>query len=347
MTRILVTGGAGFIGSNFVRALLKTPSYRVTVIDKLTYAGNPANLKSVVKNPRFRFVKGDIRDRPLVRRLLRQVDQVINFAAETHIDRSIYDLDPFVNTDFVGAYVLLSEFRRNPRERFVQISTSEVYGSAQTAPMTEDHPLDAQSPYAATKAGADRLAYSYYRTYDLPILVIRPFNNYGPYQFPEKLIPFFITSAIDDRPLLVYGSGRNTRDWVYVEDCCAALRRALEVDVRKVKGQVINVGSGKEASVLDIASIILEQLGKPASLLRYIADRPGHVERLISSTRKSKRLLDWKAATAFAGGLKKTVAWYQENPGWWQEIRRRPQYQEWYREWYNKSLGVKGAGKLS
>jgi dTDP-glucose 4,6-dehydratase len=337
--RVLVTGGAGFIGSNFVHHLLADRNYRVTVIDKLTYAGNLDNLKPVMNNPRFRFVKGDIRNRQLVRALVARADQIINFAAETHIDRSIYNLNPFVNTDFVGAYVLLSEFRRNPRERYVQISTSEVYGSAQTVPMTEEHPLDAQSPYAATKAGADRLAYAYYRTYNLPIFIIRPFNNYGPRQYPEKLIPFYITSAMEDQPLLVYGSGRNTRDWVYVADCCQGLRNALEADISKVRGQVINLGSGREASVLEIADIILDYFGKPKSLLRHIADRPGHVERLISSTGKARRLLGWKAVTPFARGMRQTIAWYEANPEWWQKIRRKRQYREWYQAWYEQTLG--------
>ena len=338
MTRVLVTGGAGFIGSNFVHHLLANRRYQVTVIDKLTYAGNLDNLASVMKHPRFRFVKGDIRNRPLVRELVGKTDQVINFAAETHIDRSIHDLDPFVYSDFVGAYVLLSEFRRNPRERFIQIATSEVYGSAQTVPMTEDHPLDVQSPYAATKVGADRLAYAYFRTYDLPILIIRPFNNYGPRQYPEKLIPFYITNAIEDKPLLVYGTGRNTRDWVYFDDCCQGFQKALEADTGKVQGQVINLGSGEEAGVLEIAGIILKYFGKPKSLIKFIADRPGHVERLISSTAKAKRLLNWKAVTPFAHGLKATIAWYENNPDWWRKIRRKRQYQEWYRTWYEKTL---------
>lgn len=339
MRRVLVTGGAGFIGSNFVHQLLKNRRCHATVIDKLTYAGNLANLKTVMDHPRFEFVRGDIANRSLVRSLLRKTDQVVNFAAETHIDRSIYDLDPFVHSDFIGAYVLLSEFRRNPRERFIQIATSEVYGSAQSSPMGEDHPLDVQSPYAATKVGADRLAYAYYRTYNLPIMIIRPFNNYGPYQYPEKLIPFFITSAMEDKPLLVYGSGRNTRDWVFVNDCCQAIQNALEADVKKLQGEAINVGSGEEASVLDIADVILKYFGKPKSLLRFIADRPGHVERLISSTDKAKRLLHWRATTRFAKGLRQTIAWYEANPQWWQAIRRRPQYQEWYRAWYEKTLG--------
>jgi len=339
MRRVLITGGAGFIGSNFVHHLLAQPDYRVTVIDKLTYAGNPDNLASVMKHPGFRFVKGDICNRALVRKLIAKTDQVINFAAETHIDRSIYNLNPFVHTDFVGAYVLLSEFQRNPRERYIQISTSEVYGSAQSVPMTERHPLDAQSPYAATKAGADRLAYAYFRTYGLPVFIIRPFNNYGPRQYPEKLIPFYVTNAMEDRPLLVYGTGRNTRDWVFVTDCCQALQKALEARIESVKGQVINIGSGKEAGVLEIASIILDYFGKPRSLLRFIAGRPGHVERLISSTDKARRLLGWKHRTGFARGMHATIAWYEANQAWWRKIKRRRQFQEWYRSWYVKTLG--------
>jgi dTDP-glucose 4,6-dehydratase len=339
--RVLVTGGAGFIGSALVRDLLTQPDIQVTVLDKLTYAGNPDNLKPIAKNPCFRFVKGDICNRDLARQLIGQADQVINLAAETHIDRSIADLDPFVHTDFQGTAVLLSEFQKNPRERFIQISTSEVYGSAQHIPMNEDHPLNPQSPYAATKLGAERLAYSYVRTYDLPIVIIRPFNNYGPYQYPEKLIPFFITSAIEEKPLLVYGNGENTRDWVFVHDCSQALQRALDVNIDRIKGQAINIGTGEEFSVMDIAHNVLSFLGKSKALIRMIPDRPGHVRRLISSTNKARTLLNWQAAKPFSAGIKETLLWYDENRTWWQKIRRKRQYQDWYHKWYERQLNGK------
>jgi dTDP-glucose 4,6-dehydratase len=312
MARVLVTGGAGFIGSNFTIKLVKL-GYRVRVLDRLGYAGNLENLEAVKDAPGFEFVQGDICDRATVEAAYKGVDKVIHFAAETHIDRSIVDLEPFARTDFWGSFVLLDEFRRHPKERFVHISTSEVYGSAQRMPMDENHPIAPQSPYAATKAGADRLAYSFFKTYGLPIVIVRPFNNYGPYQHPEKLIPFFITSALTDQPLLVYGSGENTRDWLYVEDCCAALLKILE---------------------LDIASLILEKLGKPDSLRYPVRDRPGHVERLCCDTRQAREILGWEAETKFPEGLERTIRWYQTHQDWWQRIQARPEYQEFYRSWY-------------
>ncbi|MDH5683587.1 MAG: dTDP-glucose 4,6-dehydratase [candidate division WOR-3 bacterium] len=339
MVRVLVTGGAGFIGSNFVKTLLSDRKYEVIVLDKLTYAGNLDNFSEKIRHdPRFIFVKGDIALRKNVYQAIKKVDKIVHFAAETHIDRSVVNIDPFVRTDFVGTYVLLEEFRMNPCDRFIHISTSEVYGSAQTVPMAEDHPIAPQSPYAATKAGADRLVHSYYKTYNLPLVIIRPFNNYGPNQYPEKLIPFFTTNALEDKPLFVYGSGQNTRDWLYVKDCCEAIKKILEVDINKVKGEVINLGSGSEVAVLEIADLILKYFNKPKSLIRHIKDRPAHVERLISSTDKAKKLLGWKPATDFKTGIRQTIAWYQNNPAWWQKIRKRKEYQRFYREWYEKLL---------
>lgn len=339
MIKVLVTGGAGFIGSNFTNELLKDKSYKVIVLDKLTYAGNLDNFSDAIKkNSRFEFIKGDIANRTIVSKLIKKVDVVINFAAETHIDRSIVDINPFIRTDFIGSFILLDEFRKNPAERFIQISTSEVYGSAQSIPMTEDHPIAPQSPYAATKASADRLAYAFFRTYNLPIVIVRPFNNYGPNQYPEKLLPFFITNAIENKPLFVYGSGKNTRDWVYVKDCVQALKRILEIDINKIKGEVFNIGSGKEYNVLQIAEIILNYFGKPKSFIKMIADRPGHVERLISSTQKAREILNWQPETDFHDGVLKTIKWYEENLWWWQKIKRRKEYQRFYKQWYQKYL---------
>jgi len=339
MIRVLVTGGAGFIGSNFVKMLLSDKKYEVIVLDKLTYAGNLDNFSEEVKqNPRFEFFKGDIVKRQNVVEVMEKVDKIVHFAAETHIDRSVVSIDPFVRTDFVGTYMLLDEFKMHPCERFIHISTSEVYGSAKTVPMDENHPITPQSPYAATKAGADRLVYSFYKTYNLPLVIIRPFNNYGPNQYPEKLIPFFTTNALEDKPLFVYGSGKNTRDWLYVQDCCEAIKQALEVDINKVKGETINLGTGKESDVLEIAGIILKYFDKPKSLLRHTKDRPAHVERLVSSTEKAKKLLGWQAKTDFKTGIINTIKWYKNNLEWWQKIRKRKEYQRFYREWYEKIL---------
>jgi dTDP-glucose 4,6-dehydratase len=343
MPRILVTGGAGFIGSNFVWHLLGRPGYRVRVLDKLTYAGNLGNFPpDVMHNPRFEFVRGDVCSPATVSRAMSGCDAVVNFVAETHIDRSIDDVRPFVRTDFVGTSVLLEEFRRRSSDRFVQISTCEVYGSARKVPMAEDHPLEPQSPYAATKAGADRLCAAYHRTHGLPVVVLRPFNQYGPNQYPEKVIPFYYTSARSDRPLFVYGSGRNTRDWTHVSELCELIQRVLEADRRTVAGEVFNAGSGEERSVLDIAQAVLRFLGKPASLLRHIKDRPGHVERLVCDTSKTASVLGWRPQLRFATGIKETLAWYEANEKWWQKIMRRREYREFYRRWY---VGTLGAGK--
>jgi dTDP-glucose 4,6-dehydratase len=341
--RVLVTGGAGFIGSNFVWHLLANGRWRVRVLDKLTYAGNLGNFPPEVRRDRrFEFVRGDVTNPATVRTALKGVDAVVNFVAETHIDRSIDDVEPFVRTDFVGTYVLLDAFRRRPCERFVQISTCEVYGSAREVPMDEGHPVEPQSPYAATKAGADRLCYAYFRTYGLPVVILRPFNAYGPNQYPEKVIPFFFTSALENRPLYVYGTGRNTRDWTYVADLCELVRKVLEVDRKTVAGEVFNVGSGEEKNVLEIAGAVLDYLGKPASLLHHIKDRPGHVERLVCDTTKAARVLDWRARTGFDQGLCQTLAWYEANPDWWQRIIRRREYRAFYRRWYQKTLGPSG-----
>ncbi len=336
--RLLVTGGAGFIGSNFVKMLLKRYSdYRITVVDALTYAGNIENFTAEEwDNENFVFIHGDIRDKELMANLIRNADQIVHFAAETHVDRSIDNSDPFISTDIKGTQVLLETIRRFPVERFIHISTSEVYGSAQSVPMTEEHPLNPQSPYAAAKVGADRLAYSYYYTYDLPIVIIRPFNNYGPYQFPEKLIPLFITNAIEDTPLPVYGTGRNTRDWLFVEDTCEALERALLMEIEKIKGEVINLGTGKDYDVLAITGYILEFLDKPKDLIRFVADRPGHVIRLVSSTEKAERLLDWHYKVDIEEGLRKTVDWYLTNEEWWRKLKGRVEYQSFYEKWYRE-----------
>ena len=341
MRRALVTGGAGFIGSNFARHLMGLPGWRVRVLDKLTYAGNLDNFPGKYwKNPRFEFVCGDVCNRAVVRKALQGVDAVVNLVAETHIDRSIDNVEPFVKSDFVGTSVLLDEFRHNPGDRFVQVSTCEVYGSARKVPMDERHPIEPQSPYAAAKAGADRLAYSFARTYGLPITVLRPFNIYGPNQYPEKVIPFFFTSAVENRPLYVYGSGRNTRDWTHTSDLCALLVKVLDAPKVKVAGEVFNAGSGEERSSLQIAEAVLDFLGRPKSLIRHINDRPGHVTRLVCDPAKVRRSLGWRAKTRFDAGLEKTLEWYEANESWWRAITRRPAYREFHHRWYVQTLGA-------
>jgi len=336
---ILVTGGAGFIGSNFVRLFMKkNPADKIVVLDALTYCGNMENFtKETLDSDNFEFIHGDIRDEGLVAKVTARVDRVIHFAAETHIDRSIDNSDPFISTDVKGTQVLLEAARKHPVERFIHISTSEVYGDAEEIPMTEEHPLKPKSPYAAAKCGADRLAYAYYVTHKVPTIIIRPFNNYGPNQFPEKLIPLFVTNAIEDKELPVYGTGKNTRDWLFVEDCCEALYSVMTGDLQALRGEVINLGTGKDYDVLTITGSVLEHLGKPGDLIRHVGDRPGHVERLISSTEKAKGLLQWEPRVVLEDGLAKTVDWFAENTEWWKKIKEgRREYQDFYKEWYSR-----------
>jgi dTDP-glucose 4,6-dehydratase len=334
--RLLITGGAGFIGSHFTRYILSRYEYKVIVLDALTYAGNIDNFdEDMWANPNFNFWHGNICDRDEVANLMRKVDVVVHFAAETHVDRSIDNSDPFIATDVKGTQVLLEVARRCDLERFVHISTSEVYGTATRIPMTENHPIQPMSPYAAAKAGADRLVYSYYITYGLPIILLRPFNTYGPNQYPEKLIPLFITNGLENKPLPVYGDGKNTRDWMYVQDLCEAIDRALHVNLEKVKGKVINIGTGKDTDVLTITRIILKELGKKGDLVRFIKDRPGHVKRHISSTTRAKKLLGFMAKTSLEDGLKETIKWYIDNPTWWGIIKERSRaYRSFYEKWY-------------
>jgi dTDP-glucose 4,6-dehydratase len=320
--RVLVTGGAGFIPSNFIRHLLDATPYEVVSLDALTYAGNVENLTEVMSHERLSFVHGDIRDEGLVRDVVAEVDVIVNAAAESHVEKSIEDgATEFVTTNVQGTRVLLDAVRERPVERFILISSSEVYGTAQYAPMDEDHPLLPRSPYAATKAGADRLAYSYYVTYDLPIVIARPFNNYGPRQHPEKVLPRFIIQALCDEPLTIHGDGGASRDWLYVDDDAEAIEALIEADVGSLAGEVINVATGSDISIEEIADSVLAVLGKPAELKERVADRPGQVQRHIGSTEKAERLLDWRARTTFEDGLERTVAWYRENESWWRPVR--------------------------
>ena len=321
--RILVTGGCGFIPSNFIRHLLSATPYEVVSLDVLTYAGNLDNLADVTGHERLSFVHGDIRDPELVRDVVAEVDVIVNAAAESHVEKSISEgASEFVTTNVEGTQILLDAIREAPVERFILISSSEVYGTALTAPMDEEHPLNPRSPYAATKAGGDRLAYSYYVTYGLPIAIVRPFNNYGPYQHPEKVIPRFITQALCDEPLTIHGDGHASRDWLYVDDDAEAIERVIEAELDLVAGQVINVATGVAISVCEIAGQVLEALGKPLSLKTHVEERPGQVDRHLGSTEKAERLLRWRARTAFEEGLERTIAWYADNRAWWEPIRR-------------------------
>lgn len=316
--RVLVTGGCGFIPSNLIRHLLAHTPYDVVSLDALTYAGNTDNLADVLGHERLSFVHGDIRDPELVRDVVGEIDVIVNAAAESHVEKSILEgASEFVTTNVEGTQILLDAIRRTPVERFVLISSSEVYGTAESDPMDEEHPLNPRSPYAATKAGGDRLAYSYYVTYGLPIVIVRPFNNYGPYQHPEKVIPRFITQALRDQPLTIHGEGRASRDWLYVDDDAEAIERAIEAELGDVAGEVINVATGIDLSVAEIADAVLAGLGKPETLKVNVAERLGQVGRHIGSTDKAERLLGWRARTAFEQGLERTIAWYAENRAWW------------------------------
>ncbi len=327
MKTILVTGGAGFIGSNFVRFLLdKYPNYRVVVLDLLTYAGNMDNLpREMLDHPangtaRLVFWYGNVRNGELVDTLVSQSDMVVHFAAESHVTRSIYDNWIFFETDVMGTQVVSNAVlkHRDRIERMIHISTSEVYGTADAEVMDEEHPLKPMSPYASAKAGADRLVYSYWATYDLPLVIIRPFNNYGPYQHLEKVVPRFITSGILGEPMTVHGKGEAQRDWLYVQDHCKALDKALHAPIEKIKGEVINVGTGRSISVLEIAETI-KRLTNAGSPITFVGDRPGQVFRHTSSTDKAKELLGWECQTSFEDGLKETIQWYQDNTKWWEK----------------------------
>ena len=320
--KLLVTGGAGFIGSNFINYIHRCyPSYKILLLDALTYAGNLDNISSSLKsNHHFQFFHGNITHPDIVSKLVAEADIVVHFAAESHVTRSIYDNTIFFETDVIGTQVVANAVVNNPVELFVHISSSEVYGTALTDPMNEEHPLNPMSPYAAAKAGADRLIYSYIKTYDLPAVIVRPFNNYGPFQHLEKAIPNFIVSALQDKSLNIHGDGKSSRDWMFVEDTCEALGKILHVERKKVIGEVINLGTGRDTSVLDIGSKVLEKLGKPKNRLNYIEDRPGQVSRHISSTKKSQNLLGWNAQTGLDEGLDKTVEFYKNNQQWWERF---------------------------
>ncbi len=333
MIDVLVTGGAGFIGSNFVRHALATHrDWRVTTLDKLTYAGRLENLHDVMDHPRHAFVRADICDSAAVRPLVARSTIVVHFAAETHVDRSIQAAGDFIRTDVMGTFVLLEAAREaSALRRFVQISTDEVYGSVPEGASREGDELRPRNPYSASKAGADRLAYSFFATYGVPAIVTRASNNYGPYQFPEKLIPLFITNAIDGLPVPLYGDGGNVRDWLHVLDHCRALDRLIE---RGEPGEVYNIGGGNEVANLDITRRILSLLGRSDSLIRHVPDRQGHDRRYCVDASRV-RALGWVPQADFEGGLKQTIEWYAANEWWWRPVKDKdPAFRAYYQQQY-------------
>jgi dTDP-glucose 4,6-dehydratase len=335
MVEVLVTGGAGFIGSNFVRYALQThPDWRITTLDKLTYAGRKENLHDVIDHPRHRFVHGDICDAPLSGPLVERSNIVVHFAAETHVDRSIMAAGEFIRTDVEGTFVLLEAARRAlALERFVQISTDEVYGSVPEGASTERDELKPRNPYSASKAGADRLAYSYFATYNVPVIITRASNNYGPYQFPEKVLPLFISNLIDDIPVPLYGDGGNVRDWLHVLDHCRAIDHLLAV---AQNGEVYNIGGGNEMRNVDLTHRVLALMNKTVSLIKPVPDRPGHDRRYALDTTKL-RTLGWTPQVPFEQGLRDTVRWYIDNEWWWRPIKERdPNFKAYYEAQYGR-----------
>ncbi|MEQ8765251.1 MAG: dTDP-glucose 4,6-dehydratase [Planctomycetota bacterium] len=334
MKRILVTGGAGFIGSSFVRlALAERPDWHVTNFDALTYAGNLENLRSVEKDPRYRFVKGDITSAEDLTALFADpFDTVVNFAAESHVDRSILDPMQFVKTNILGTQLLLEHARKASVSRYLQVSTDEVYGSlGKTGLFTESTPLAPNSPYSASKTGADLLVRAAFHTYGFPTVITRCSNNYGPYQFPEKLIPLMITNAFEDRPLPVYGDGLNVRDWIHCDDHSRAILAVLDGGRH---GEVYNIGGNAERTNIDVVKGILKHLGKPESLIQYVTDRPGHDRRYAIDSTKMKSELGWEPSHTFEEGLGQTIDWYLENRPWWESVRSGA-----YREYFEKQYG--------
>lgn len=334
--KILVTGGAGFIGSNFIRYVVREHrDWGIVNLDKLTYAGNLENLAGVEQEAgsrRYTFIRGDIADTALVNDILGNgIEAVVNFAAESHVDRSIDNSRVFVETNVLGTQVLLDAALRHSVSRFVQISTDEVYGSlGPTGKFAETTPLSPNSPYSASKAGADLLVRAYHETFNLPAIITRCSNNYGPYQFPEKLIPLFITNALHDQPLPLYGDGLNVRDWIFVEDHCSAIATVLQ---HGRPGQVYNIGGNSEKTNIEITRCILQRIGKPETLIRFVKDRPGHDRRYAIDCTKLQQELGWSPRYDFDAGMEKTIRWYIDNAAWWQRIKTG-EYLDFYKRWY-------------
>ena len=332
MRNILITGGAGFIGSNFVHYMLKKhPDYRVVVYDKLTYAGNLDNLRDVEDDPRYTFVRGDICNAKKVDEVMREhgIDVIVNFAAESHVDRSLMEAGSFIQTDVFGTYVLLEAAKKYQVERYHQVSTDEVYGQVLEGSSLETDPLVPRSPYAASKAGGDLMCHAYFVSFGVPVTITRGSNNIGPYQYPEKVVPLFITNAIDDLPLPLYGDGLQMRDYQYVSDHCEGIDAVLH---RGQPGEIYNLGTGVETPNIDMARMILKLLGKPESLIQHVRDRPGHDRRYSLNCDKIKAL-GWRSRHTFEQALEKTVQWYVDNEWWWRKIKSG-EYWEYYRRQY-------------
>jgi dTDP-glucose 4,6-dehydratase len=333
MVNVLVTGGAGFIGSNFVRyALGAHPDWQITNLDKLTYAGRKETLNDVSGNQRHTFVHGDVADAQVAAPLVKAADIVVHFAAETHVDRAILEAGEFIKTDVIGTFVLLEAARTSQNLRcFIQISTDEVYGSVAEGSSVETDELRPRNPYSASKAGADRLAYSYWATYNVPVIITRASNNYGPYQFPEKVIPLFITNALDNIPVPLYGAGLNIRDWLHVSDHC----RGIDTVIGRGKaGDTYNIGGGNEVRNVDLTHALLKLADRPESLIKNVQDRPGHDVRYSLDTAKLRKL-GWTPRVAFEDGLKETVDWYRQNEWWWRPIKENdPAFRVYYRAQY-------------
>lgn len=333
--RVLVTGGAGFIGSHFVKFALRLhPDWHIVNLDKLSYAGNLDNLTNLPDPTRHQFVKGDIADHEIVARLWSQgVDVVVNFAAETHVDRSILWADDFIKTDVLGAFTLLEAAREFGLNKFIQVSTDEVYGSIASGSFTEESPLNPRNPYSASKAGADRLAFAYFITHNVPVVITRCSNNFGPNQYPEKFVPLFITNALEDKPLPLYGDGRNVRDWIYVEDHCAAIDFLIS---HGQPGQTYNIAGGNEVENLQIARDIVRKLRKPDSLIQFVTDRPGH-DRRYSLDAAKLAALGWRPNRDFPRALDATIDWYLQNESWWRKIKSGD-FQKYYAAQYGTRL---------
>lgn len=333
MKSILVTGCAGFIGSNFVRYLLENyPDYRIIALDALTYAGNRDNLKDLEGKANYLFYHGNIMDRTVVDNLVSNVDTIINFAAETHVDRSILEAGSFIQTDVVGTFTLLEAAKKYGIHRFIQISTDEVYGSIESGSFSEQSNLLPNSPYSASKAGADLLVRSYYKTFGIPAIITRSSNNFGPYQYPEKVIPLFITNALDNLPLPLYGDGKNVRDWIYVLDNCSGINTVLN---KGEPGETYNIGAGNEIPNIEITEMILKKLGKPKSLIKPVPDRPAHDRRYSLDCNKIHEL-GWQPTHKLEDALDKTIEWYKNNEDWWRNIKeKQASFQAYYSKQYS------------
>ena len=330
--KYLITGGAGFIGSNFIRLILdKYPDCKVTNLDKITYAGNLDNLSDVAKNKNYEFVKGDVCDSKLVSRLMKKVDIVVHFAAETHVDRSIIDAGIFVKTDVFGTFTMLNSAKNSNVRKFIHISTDEIYGSIEKGFFNEESPLNPANPYSASKAGADRLAYSYFKTFKVPVIIARSSNNFGPYQHVEKIIPLFTTNSIENKKLPLYGDGLNKRDWLFVMDNCEAIDFLVG---RGAEGQAYNIGANNEKSNIEIANAILKELNKPKELIEFVRDRPSHDRRYALDCSKIRKL-GWKPRHNFNSALKQTVKWYAENKWWWSKLKMG-KFKYYYQKQYIK-----------